>query len=128
MTYLDSRELEERIHELIIEFVDTTEDDPADIMSVDDWKFGLTEDDAEELAALLELREEAEDMGWEYGIQFIPEDDFPGYVEELATDCGYISADLPGWIVIDWDETAQNVTEDYATVEFQGVSYYFREA
>ena len=128
MTHLDSRDLEERICELIAEFVDTTEDDPADIMSVDDWRFGLSEDDAEELTALLELREETEGMGWEYGIQFISEAYFPEYTKELLADCGYIPADLPEWIVIDWDETAQNIAVDYATVDFRGVSYYYREA
>ena len=128
MDYLDSRELEERINELIIEFVDVTEDDPADIMSVDDWKFGLSQSDAEELAALLELREEAEGMGWEHGIPFIPETHFPIYVKELLADCGYIPADLPDWVVIDWEATAQNVSVDYSTVEFRGVWYYFREA
>lgn len=128
MNILDSRELEERIDGLIIEFVDVTEDDPADSMSVDDWKFGLSEDDAEELAALLELREESEGMGWEHGIQFISESYFPKYVKELLADCGYIPADLPEWIVIDWDETAQNVAPDYTTAEFQGVSYYYQQA
>lgn len=128
MNYLDSRGLEERIDELIAEFVDATETDPADTMSLEDWQLGLTQDDAEELAALLELREEAEGMGWEHGIQFIPEDDFPEYTEELAKDCGYIPADLPEWLVIDWDETAQNIAVDYTTADFQGVSYYYREA
>lgn len=128
MTHLDSRDLEERINELISEFVDNTEDDPADTMSQDDWRLGLTQDDAEELAALLELREETGNMGWEHGIQFISEAYFPDYTRELLVDCGYIPADLPEWIEIDWKETAQNIAVDYATVDFRNVSYYYREA
>ena len=56
----------------------------------------------------------------------IAEDDFEEYVEELVTDCGYISKDLPSWIEIDWKATANNVRQDYSEVDFRGTTYLYR--
>ena len=84
---IDSREVIERIQELIAEFTDTTDSDPADVMSVDDWAYGLEWEDAEELDALMELAEEGESLpDWEYGETLIHEDYFEVYVEELVRD------------------------------------------
>lgn len=41
---LDSRDIIERIDELIAEFTDATETDPEPDMSEDDWAFGLGAD------------------------------------------------------------------------------------
>ena len=126
----DSREVIERIDELTSEFVDATDSDPADTMSIDDWALGLCEDDATELVALIELREACGDyMGtneWEDGETFIHEDYFTAYCMEMLTDIGYLPADLPSWIVIDEDETADNMKEDYTAFEFMGSTYYAR--
>ena len=45
---------------------------------------------------------------------------------ELLSDTGYFPADLPGWIVIDEEETASNMREDYTGFEFRGTTYYAR--
>lgn len=63
---------------------------------------------------------------WDYGLTLIPDDEFEDYVKELITDCGYISNDLPSWIEIDWETTAENVKIDYSEVEFRGETYYYR--
>ena len=124
----DSREAIERIDELTSEFVDATDSDPADTMSIDDWALGLREDDATELAALIELRDECEGYvsDWPYGETFIHEDYFTAYCMELLSEVGYLPADLPSWIVIDEDATADNMKDDYTEFEFMGSTYYAR--
>lgn len=109
--YFDSREVIERIAELeSIEVIDRDEDEQ------------------EELDALYVLAEEAEGnvTDWKYGETFIHEDYFEDYAEEFIVDCGYIPADLPSWIVIDWKETADNLKQDYGTYSFRGETYYAR--
>lgn len=126
--YFDSREVIERIEELTAEFIDATEGDPADVMSADDWAFGLSEDDAEELAALIEFRDGGADLvsDWEYGETFIRDDEFTSYTEEYLKDCGFIPADFPSWIAIDWDETADSLKQDYTSYDFRGETYWAR--
>ena len=126
--FFDSREVIERIEELTAEFIDATDSDPADIMSLDDWRVGLTDDDANELFALLEFRDDAECVSdWHHGETFIRDGKpFTDYVEELLVDCGYIQADFPVWIEIDWESTAANVQVDYTDFEFRGVTYWAR--
>lgn len=124
---IDSREVIGRIQELIAEFTDTTDSDPADVMSVDDWAYGLGWEDAEELVALIEFAEEGESLpDWEYGETLIHEDYFEVYVEELVRDLGYLPDEVPGWISIDWSETADNMRVDYTSFEFRGATYYAR--
>lgn len=125
--YFDSREVIERIEELTAEFIDATEDGPADVMSVDDWAYGLSRDDAEELAALIEFQDEADGMSdWQYGETFIRDDEFTNYAEEYLKDCGFIPADFPSWIAIDWEETASNLKPDYTDYTFRGETYWAR--
>lgn len=121
--YFDSREVIERIAELELEY------GPEDGDSIDTIHTEkMSEDEQEEYAALLALAEEAEGnvTDWEYGETFIHEDYFEDYAEESIVDCGYIPADLPSWIVIDWKETADNLKEDYGTYSFRGETYYAR--
>lgn len=124
----DSREAIERIDELTAEFVDSTDSDPADIMSIDDWAHGLTQDDAAELAALIALRDECDAYvsDWPYGETFIHECYFTAYCMEMLSELGYLPADMPSWIVIDGDATADNMKEDYTAFEFMGSTYYAR--
>jgi hypothetical protein len=41
-------------------------------------------------------------------------------------DCGESPRDLPFYIVIDWEETADNLRVDYTEVDFEGTTYLFR--
>lgn len=124
----DSREAIERIDELTAEFVTVTDSDPADTMSIDDWAYGLTQDDAAELAALIALRDECDGYmsDWPYGETFIHEGYFTAYCVEMLSDVGYLPADMPSWVVIDGDATADNMRADYAGYEFMGSTYYAR--
>ena len=55
------------------------------------------------------------------GDTLINEDSFTDYVIELAD-----SADIPNWIVVDWEATAEDVAMDYTVVEFEGETWYMR--
>ena len=41
-------------------------------------------------------------------------------------DIGDLPKDLPAYIVIDWDKTANNIEADYTTVDYDGVEYLIR--
>lgn len=84
-------------------------------------------DDAEELAALLAFKAEAEDYcEWDSGETLIRESYWVEYVEELVSDIGDMPREIPSYIAIDWDKTAANIKADYTEAEFDGVTYYLR--
>jgi len=106
---MDSRDLQERIEEL------------EDIEELD-------EDEQTELNGLNKLKDECEGYGWDDGIHFIKEYEFEDYARELAED-SYISEDNnPLLNYIDWERWARDVQMDYSEVEFEGTTYYYREA
>lgn len=51
---------------------------------------------------------------------------FVEYCEELVKDIGDMPRDIPSYLVIDWDATADNLKVDYQSVDFDGVEYYYR--
>lgn len=51
---------------------------------------------------------------------------FVEYCEELCKEICDIPQDLPGYLVIDWEATADNLRVDYTSVEFDGVTYCVR--
>lgn len=120
--FFDSRDLIERIEELeALEEAaladDATQDD------VDAWDRVLDD----ELAILREFADDASNASdWTYGETFIHEDYFTEYTKDMLADCGYIPADLPDWIKIDWEETAANVKVDYTEYTLDGNTYYAR--
>lgn len=128
-SYFDSRDVIERIEELTTEFVDATDSDPADIMSQDDWAFGLGEDGALEMVSLLELREEAEGYvaDWQYGETFHTHDSLAEYTKEIVNE-SYTNNDLPSWVTdhIDWEAVTEEIKVDYTEFEFRGTTYYAR--
>jgi hypothetical protein len=92
-----------------------------------------TEDAAEYrmLKALLDdLKGYGGDENWRgdwYPITLIRDSHFERYAEELAEDCGMIQAGAT-WPnnCIDWEEAARQLKMDYSTVEFDGVTYWYR--
>lgn len=123
----DSRDVIERIEALKDEWREATEHDPDEfVMFEDDWAVGLGEEGAAELMALEDLRSEISSSEFDFGITFIREDYFPEYVQELVSDVGDMPREIPGYIVIDWDATADNLRIDYSTVEFRGETYLYR--
>jgi hypothetical protein len=62
-----------------------------------------------------------------YPITMIRDSYFKDYAQELAEDCGMIQAGAT-WPnnCIDWDEAADQLRQDYTSVEFHGVTYWVR--
>jgi hypothetical protein len=85
-------------------------------------------DDAEELATLKALAEEAEGYApdWKHGETLIRDSYFVEYVQELLEDCGDIPKNIPHYVCIDLDATARNVRYDYTAVEFGDITYWIR--
>ncbi len=46
---------------------------------------------------------------------------------KLLEDIGDLPSDLPSYIEIDWDKTADNLRVDYSEVEYQGTTYLVRD-
>ena len=138
--YLDTRDLQEQIDNLeleIEELNESLEDLDKDLASCNyEHELRTTQDEIEKgKERLQDLREELQPLldlkyegipEWDDGATLIPESDREEYVEDLLKDCGYISNDVPWWIVIDWAATADNVAADYSTVDYDGDTYYYR--
>ena len=45
------------------------------------------------------------------------------FAEQIASDCGYITRDLPSWIEIDWQESWDNLSYDYCELRWL---YFFK--
>jgi len=134
---IDSRDVIERIDELEGERNDLSSalseaqesDSPAQLVgelqrSLEEW------DDAngDELKALKALQDEAEGYApdWKHGCGLVRYSHWVAYVQEMLEDIGDLPKDLPHYIEIDWDRTAENIKVDYTTVEFDGVEYFVR--
>lgn len=62
-----------------------------------------------------------------YPVIFIADDDFEEYAQEFAEDIGAINRDAT-WpnTCIDWEQAAQELQHDYSTVEYDGITYWYR--
>lgn len=120
----DSRDVIERIAEMSLEY-GPEDGDSIDTIHVEK----MTDYEQEEWAALVAFRDEAENdtEDWDNGETFVHESYFEAYAEELAHEIGAIDPDV-GWPVthIDWKAAAEELLQDYMSVEFAGVTYYHR--
>jgi hypothetical protein len=116
---IDSRDVIARFEELQSER-EMLEDD---IDKVDEWD----DDNGEEFKNLKDLIEECEGCGdWEHGETLIHRNYWVEYCQQLLEDIGYMPKDLPSWIVIDWEATADNMEVDYSVVNFGDEEYLIR--
>lgn len=121
---MDSRDIIEQI-----DYLENLLEEMEDPDLTDEDRAELTDEfDSEEYDALKALADEAEGYipDWEYGATFISESHFTDYCMDTLIDVGYMPADLPGWIVIDEEATAENMKADYTEYEFRGTTYYAR--
>lgn len=123
--------LKEEINDLSNEIDDLEEEEEDGNQSLIDEKLDDIDDKKgeievlqEELKQLLEIKDEVPEF--EDGNTLINADYWVEYCEELCKDCGYLSSDLPWWIEIDWEKTAENIAVDYSIVEIQGETFYYR--
>lgn len=84
--------------------------------------------DADELEQLLNVRAEVEKYSseWKYGAFLIQSKYFTEYCEQMVEDVGDLPSNIPSYIVIDWDATAENLKEDYMEVDFAGYTWLVR--
>ena len=110
MVYLDSRDLEKELVEL-----QEAKEDGEDF-------------DEDRLKDLEELKEELSGYGWDYGITLIQDYDFRGYADEFFDEC--YANEIPENIktYINYQEFADDLEQDYSSVDFDGGSYLWREA
>lgn len=105
---IDSRDIEARIEEL------EGDDD-------------LGDDERDELAALVALRNQVERVTreWRYGVALVNDAYFEDYAMTLAYETGAIGrkASWP-YTCIDWSAAADELRQDYACVTFCGVEYW----
>lgn len=114
-------ELDQAYPENAETLADLNEDLEATKKDLEEWP------EADELKALQALAEECEGYGdWEHGETLIRNTYWVQYAQQLAEDLGDMPRDIPDWIVIDWEATAENLKADYMTVEFDGVEYLMR--
>lgn len=97
------------------------------------WEEWEKSDEAKELQQLQDILDELKGNGgdeqWQgdwYPVTLINSDYFTEYTEELLKDCGYIPKDLPSWIELDWEKTADNVKVDYTTIDIDDETFYYR--
>lgn len=115
-----------------IEDDDTTTDNPEDSAFIE-WTGYTNHEDAEEYQQLKAIIEELKGCGgdeqWRgdwYPITLIREDYFTDYCMELVQDIGDLPRDIPTYLEIDWEATADNLKVDYSEIEIDGNTYYFR--
>lgn len=114
---IDSRDVIERIEELTSQKEDWDDTEP--------WE---ESDEGIELAALENLAEQAEGASdWQYGETLIRDTYFEDYARELADDIGAIDSNAT-WPTncIDWEEAADQLQQDYSSVDFDGITYWIR--
>jgi len=78
---------------------------------------------------LSELKGYGGDHDWEgdwYPVTLVRDSYFVEYAQELVEECFEMPKDLPSFIEIDWKATARNIRVDYGSVEFDGVTYWYR--
>ncbi len=130
---LDVRDIIERFEELenARENACDGEDDAADAEKL---KAFDESDEGEEYASLKTLLDDLKGGGgdekWRgawYPVTLIRDTYFEKYAEQLADDIGAIDSNAT-WPLncIDWEQAACELKMDYSTVEYGGVTYWYR--
>lgn len=141
---IDVRDVIERVENLedvllaafneqqVIEGDDTETDDPMD-SAFQEWCKVTVHEDAIEYLSLCELLDglcgNGGDELWRgewFPITLISEDYFVDYVKELLIDCGDLPKDIPHYIEIDWQKTAENIAVDYSVIDFNEKTFFYR--
>jgi len=118
---IDSRDVIDRIEHLTSERDDAVEEG-GDAIAAWEQEYG------DELKALEALADEASGAAdWEHGESLIRDSYFTQHAEELANDIGRVNGDLE-WPLchIDWEAAAEDLQQDYTSVDFDGVTYWIR--
>lgn len=130
--YLDSRELQEEFNELESELEALKEEfvDAKTLEEKEDAAYNMRmweKDNLERYKLLKDFINRMEnEPDWNYGLIFISEDEFEDYTQQYCEDTGLIDRNMPSFIEIDWEKTAENFSDEFNMVEFDGEYYYYR--
>jgi len=117
--FANSDEGAEGALETLEEAEDTARDD------LQEWD----DDNKDELDALVALQDEAEGYSadWTHGATLIRDSYFEEYAQEFAEELGMVNKDAR-WPNnhIDWESAAEELQQDYTSVDFDGVAYWVR--
>lgn len=124
-------ELKETLKEEYEEYVKTCNEEEEEPLDIDDWleeEKGLDKDQWIKENVDMEEYNQLKDILNEVGSDatLINENYFTEAMEELCKDIGDVPNNLPSYIVIDWEETAENLRSDYSSIEYDGVTFYYR--
>jgi hypothetical protein len=143
-TIIDLRDIIERLEEIETDLLevfneqqeiegDDTQTDDAEDSAFIEWTKQTLHEDAEEYQELKAILEDLKGCGgdeqWRgdwYPIVLIRDDYFTDYCMELVQDIGDLPRDIPTYLEIDWEKTADNLRMDYSECEIDGETYYFR--
>jgi hypothetical protein len=133
---IDSRDITDRLNEVIEEIEgmeeEVEENRSGDVLTEDGYtKKYVDKNEYDELVVEKEILERIYDQGryiddWEYGVGLIAERYFVEYCIELVSDIGDLPRDIPNYLVIDWEATAENLKQDYTEIDIDGTTYYVR--
>jgi hypothetical protein len=105
--------------------------DILDVRDIIDAYELASDDGGRELLELLDnLSGNGGDHQWQgdwYPVTLIRDSYFTDYAEELANDIG-LTDDRDAWpyTCIDWERAARELRMDYTSVEYDGVTYWYR--
>lgn len=74
---------------------------------------------------LIECVDLLDDLPNDDSVTLINSDIFVEYIRELCIDIGDVSRNLPNYISIDWERTAENLMNDYGEIEVYDTTYYY---
>lgn len=136
---LDSRDIISALEDLILEAIDEYAEfvGDEDTFNVDEGEFDEIPQDwlenecsvYDEIKVLKEVCEDGESFyDWEHGETLIHDSYFTQYAEELAHDLGLVSGEMMDWPLrhIDWEAAAEELRQDYSTIDFDGQTYWLR--
>lgn len=87
-------------------------------------------DEGQELKALKALQNEADGYSedWRHGSTLIRDTYFTEYAEQLASEVTEYNPNKVSWpfTCIDWEKAADELKQDYTSVDFDGVDYWTR--
>lgn len=131
---IDSRELAELLAEMASDRVDledavndAAEDEDA-LAAAEQALADWDDEHGEQYEALKEFCDSAEQYcaDWVHGVQLILDEHWTEYAEQLTDDLGALPSGIPEWVVIDWEQTAENLKADYTAVEWGAYTYWVR--
>ena len=112
----------------------------ADMIDVRDliarYEYIENSDDEEELAEAQKINAILDDLcgyggdvDWRgdwYPITLIRDSYFVEAMQELMQDIGDLPRNIPDYLAIDWEKTADNLRVDYSSIEIDGTDYWYR--